>query len=253
MRIICLGTSAADFPPSLEKEDCYKLDKDIRRSTVTLLDEQTLIDCGPHLMDELKIHKVNAERICDILVTHEHSDHFYPESLQALQKSVGKTLHVWHNQQTDMLPLEGIEYHPMQIGETYSVGTLRVTPLAANHQKGAVHYSIECGDKKLFYGCDGAWLLHDTFYYMKDQNYDVMILDATVGDYVGDYRLAEHNSIPMIRLMMPSLRTWGVADEHTKIVLDHLARSLHENYEKTCELVKDDGFIVAYDGMCLEV
>ena len=80
-----------------------------------------------------------------------------------------------------------------------------------------------------------------------------MILDATVGDYTGDFRLAEHNSIPMIRLMLPSFQTWSVAGKHTKIVLDHLARTLHKSHQETCELVQEDGFMVAYDGMVFEI
>lgn len=253
MRITFLGTGAADFLPSLENEDRYTVAKDIRRCTATMLDKDTLIDCGPHLMDEIKIHNIEPKCIKNVLVTHNHSDHFSPDELQELQKRCGGILHVWHNKADVMPRLVGVELHPMQLHQTYNVGDFLVTPLGANHDKGAVHFSIVKGDKKLFYGCDGAWFLTDTFLYMRDQKYNMMILDATVGDYVGDFRLAEHNSIPMLRLMIPSFKTWSVADEHTVIVLDHLARTLHKSYEETCELVKEDGFVVAYDGMILEL
>lgn len=253
MKITCLGTGAADFLPSLEHEDRYTLDKNIRRCTATLLDEHTLIDCGPHLLDELDILAITPERIEQILVTHTHADHFCPEAVQALQKRIGRPVHLWYHQQLTMPELDGVIYHPMALDTPCQIGAMQVTPLAANHVQGAVHYSIVSGGRKLFYGCDGAWFLYDTYYYMKNQRYDVMILDATVGDHVGDYRLAEHNSIPMLRLMMPSLRTWGAVDEHTVIVLDHLARTLHKPYEETCKIVKDDGFVVAYDGMSLEI
>lgn len=93
----------------------------------------------------------------------------------------------------------------------------------------------------------------DTFYFMMQQAFDVMIMDTTVGDYEGDYRMAEHNSIPMIRMMEKSFRTVGIATEKTKIVLDHLAGTLHKPYEVLCETVKPDGYIVAFDGMQMTI
>ena len=253
MKLFFLGTGAADFLPSLNDKDRFTIDKNIRRCTMTLLDDSTLIDCGPHLMDAIRIHGIAAEKIQNVLITHSHGDHFKAESLQALAASTGKVLHIWYPEELNLQGLDTFELHPMRIGEAYSVGALQVTPLRANHAAGAVHYSIAAGEKSLFYGCDGAWLLLDTYNYMKKKNYDLMILDATVGDYEGDFRMAEHNSIPMIRSMLKSFHTVEIATEKTKIVLDHLARTLHKPYEETCKIVEQDGFVVAYDGMTMEL
>ena len=253
MKITFLGTGAADFLPSLADSDRFTVSRDIRRCTVTQLGEDTLIDCGPHLTDELKLHGISADQIKNILVTHLHGDHFCPSELKKLQAARGGTLHVWHNEAEQMPPVDGVVYHPMQMFRPYAAGALTVTPLPANHVRNAVHYSIEGDGKRLFYGCDGAWFLTETFAYMMGRNYDAMILDATVGDYTGDYRLAEHNSIPMLRLMLPSFRTCKIAGPHTKLILDHLARTLHKSHAETCALVERDGFVVAYDGMTLEV
>lgn len=251
MELLFLGTGAADFLPSLTDTDRFTVDKDIRRSTVTLLNREVLIDCGPHLMDELQIHHVDAKKIRHILITHPHSDHFNPDCLRTL--AIHHPIHVWHSQDWKLPQIEHVTEHPMQIGQRYRVGRFSVTPLAANHDAGALHFSI-CGDKKrVFYGCDGAWLLHDTYYYMRKKQYDCMILDATVGDYEGDYRMAEHNSIPMIRSMCKSLLRWEAMNADTKIVLDHLARTLHKSHADTCQRVAQDGYMVAFDGMVLEI
>ena len=251
MELKFLGTGAADFWPSLQDVDRFRVDPDIRRSTMTLVDGALLLDCGPHLLDALEIHRVGVKAIRHVLVTHPHSDHFNVENLQLLAKQ--QELHVWHSVQWQLPPIENVVDHPMEVGSTYQVGPFTVTALGANHCPGSLHYSIEKDGKKLFYGCDGAWLLHDTYYYMKDQQYDCMILDATVGDYDGDFRMGEHNSIPMIRSMCASFRTWKVVHDQTKIVLDHLARTLHVSHEDTCRRVEKDGYIVAFDGMVLEV
>ena len=88
MKLFFLGTGAADFLPSLNDKDRFTIDKNIRRCTMTLLNETTLIDCGPHLMDAIQIHGISAEKIQNVLITHSHGDHFKAESLQALAASV---------------------------------------------------------------------------------------------------------------------------------------------------------------------
>ena len=252
MKLHFLGTGAADFLPSLADVDRFRLNPDIRRSTVTLVDEEVLLDCGPHLLDELQIHQVDKSKIQHILLSHKHSDHFNPENIRALAAEVGE-LHLWYNEISSMDEIPNVILHPMEVGKAYTVGQMEVTALDANHIRGAVHYSIVTGGKKLFYGCDGAWLLHDTYYYMKDQRYDAMIMDATVGDYDGDFRMGEHNSIPMIRMMHRSFETWNLTKPETKMILSHLARTLHVSHADTCRRVEKDGYLVAFDGMDLTV
>ena len=107
--------------------------------------------------------------------------------------------------------------------------------------------------KKLFYGCDGAWMMTATFNYLCNSGLDMMVLDGTVGDYEGDFRMAEHNSIPMIRLMLPSLKTKEIVTEKTKVYISHLAPRLHKSHAETVEIVKNDGICVAYDGLTVEI
>jgi hypothetical protein len=106
--------------------------------------------------------------------------------------------------------------------------------------------------KQLLYALDGGWFLTASYKYLQNRNLDMMILDATCGDYVGDYRMGEHNSIPMIRLMLPSLKTWGAINDQTEIYLSHLAPKLHVSHDETVDLVAKDGMKVAYDGLELE-
>ena len=96
-------------------------------------------------------------------------------------------------------------------------------------------------------------MMTETFNYLTHKKLDVMVMDATVGDYEGDYRMAEHNSIPMIRLMIPSLKAKEVITDSTKIYLSHIAPRLHKSHAETVEIVKGDGLEVAFDGMSIEV
>ncbi|MBO7156708.1 MAG: energy-coupling factor transporter transmembrane protein EcfT, partial [Clostridia bacterium] len=40
-----------------------------------------------------------------------------------------------------------------------------------------------------------------------DKNLDIAVLDCTMGDYDGDWRVGEHNSIGMLRVLIPSLKS----------------------------------------------
>ncbi len=132
---------------------------------------------------------------------------------------------------------------------------LSVIGLGANHDESAhpQHLLFEKNDKRFLYACDGAWMLRDTYYYLKDQKLSLYVLDCTSGDYIGDYRMGEHNSIPMIRLMLPSLKTWGVIDENSRIYVSHLAPSLHKPHNETVEIMKEMDVNVAYDGLIVSI
>jgi hypothetical protein len=65
--------------------------------------------------------------------------------------------------------------------------------------------------------------------------------------------MGEHNSIPMIKVMLPSLKTWGVIDENTETYISHLAQSLHAPHEETEKICASFGVKVAYDGLRVQV
>jgi ferredoxin len=115
------------------------------------------------------------------------------------------------------------------------------------------HLLMEQDGRKIFYGCDGGWLLNETYGYMRKAQFDLMVLDCTVGDYVGDFRLGEHNSIPMIRLMLPSFATTKITTDATRIYLSHIAPSLHKPHAETEAIAGEMGCILAYDGLEIEL
>ena len=82
---------------------------------------------------------------------------------------------------------------------------------------------------------------------------DVIVWDGTIGDQPGDYRIFEHNSIPMIRLMNQTLRANGVYRDSTRIILSHLARTLHPEHRELTGILGIEGLEPAHDGMLLEI
>lgn len=253
--ITFLGTGAHDYSPRLLSECKDKFDDDARRSSAVLFNRTFLIDCGDHILDELRIAGADASRITDVFITHLHVDHYNAEHLKVL--AAGKNpLRVWVRKGADIPDIPNIEVHETDMGMRYEVAEgLTVTCLPANHKESThpQHFLFEREGRRFFYGLDGAWFLTETYNALKKAELDLIVLDCTCGEAVGEWRIGEHNTIPMIRLMFPSLKKWGALKENTEVYISHLAPSLHLSHKKTVELLKKDGIGVAHDGLKIEI
>ena len=252
--ILFLGTCACEFSPRLKTDLKDKFDKDARRSSSILVNGTVLLDCGFHTVESLGIAGVALSDITDIFVTHLHCDHYQPENVQRIANAKSEALRLWVREGAEVCEYENVDVRYMTQFEKYENGTLAVTGIPANHSPlhFPQHFIVQRGEKSFFYGCDGAWFLHDSFKFLREKHLSLAIFDCTVGDYNGDFRMGEHNSIPMVRMMLPSLETVGAIDKNTVIMISHLAPSLHAPHDVVCESIKDFG-LVAYDGMRISV
>ncbi len=252
-----LGTCAADFSPLLKTERKDVFDTELRRASCAIIDGHNLIDCGPHAIDALRVAGVALRDIDNLFCTHLHSDHFNRDNVAAVAGAAERRapLHVWVREDAAFPDIPGVVLHRMKLFTTYAVtDTLSVTGLSAIHDQKATPQwlLLEEQGKKLLYALDGAWFMNDTYYYLENKKVDTAVLDCTVGDYIGDYRLAEHNSIPMLKMMIPSMRTFGILDERSRVYASHMAQTLHDDYEKTVAAA-GDFFTVAYDGLTVTI
>jgi len=259
MKIRFIGTCACDYSPLLKTvyKDC--LDKDARRSSGVLVDEHIQIDCGDHTLDSLRIQQIPLAAIDILLLTHLHGDHYRPENIRTVAAAAERKLKVYAHEAAlpsltkDLdganVEIIGLPYRTKtQIGEDAYVAAL-----PANHTCFPSHYLLEIGGKQLYYATDGAWIMYDALYYLWGKNVDMIVFDATCGDYEGDFRVAEHNSIRMIRSMCRSLKKLNVYKKDAKLYLSHIAPSLHKSHAETVEKAKKSKFLVAYDGLVEEI
>ena len=259
MELLFIGTCAcnyARYEHRFEKDLKDKFDNDARRASSLLIDRHILIDCGPHAADSLHIVNVNYDDITDIVITHLHEDHFIPENIEKIAVAKSEPLCLWVSENAHVPSIKNVNIKRMKKFETYDIDrNTKVIGLSANHDPATApqHLLIESDGKKMFYGCDGAWLMTETFNFLCGAKLDAVVFDATVGDYEGDYRMAEHNSIPMIRLMIPSLKAKEIITDNTEVYLSHLAPRLHKSHAETAELLKPDGFFVAFDGFKVNI
>ena len=221
MRLHFLGTGAADWDPNKpEKGHQYR-----RLSSL-------LIDPGPCIYEFAQTYgypKLFSE-VKTVINTHRHRDHFCQETLDMLA-----------------LPLTEVENFTTAETDAY-----RITAYPANHAtaQNPQHFVIEskADGKKIFYGCDGAWLLYPVWRALREQHFDAMIFDCTVGDVPGDFRIFEHNTIAMVEIMCQTLAPYS-----ERFYVSHMARTLHTDHETLIKRLAPAGIVPAYDDMVVEI
>lgn len=224
MKITFLGTGAADWSLALHKGM-----EGFRRNSSVLIDDCLLVDPGPDVPDALETFSKSPCSIRYVLNSHNHGDHFCQSTVDFLSEA---------------------EFVPMKAGEKQSIGTYTVTALAANHStcEEAVHFIISDGEKNFFYGLDGAWLLYDEVAAMQKTGIDLALLDGTVGNTIGDFRIFEHNDLQMVILMKARLQKFV-----KRFMISHMARTLHASHAVLSEQMKQYGIEVAFDGLEIEI
>ena len=246
-----LGTGAADW--SMNDRGPF-----FRRNSAALLNGAVMIDCGPHIWDYTisTYGRSVYQGVHMLLVTHPHGDHFCRESVARLAD--GRRLSVLGDEATVRLAcsIEGVDAVPAPLFEETVTQGYTCIPVPANHAPDqesfqARHYIITTPNGgTVFYGLDGAWFENAAWHEMCRHRYDIMVLDCTVGDKA-DWRLFEHNTIPMLRIMAEGIMEKGLLKEGGRIYASHLARTLHASYAVTEELLSDFGVLLAYDGLTI--
>jgi phosphoribosyl 1,2-cyclic phosphate phosphodiesterase len=258
MKLQLLGTGAADWAGYTPQNN------DLRGFAFGLLDEKVLIDCGPTALLAFSHYGIDFEKITDILLTHSHIDHFDIESLRFLvNKRVSKTPICLRG------PIEAIKQAktltgkislcPLSPGDEFAIDTLKVTALEANHTthfptEKALHYFFETAQNQtLLYATDGAWFLKPTWQFLRKHKIDLIVWDFTIGDTSGNWRIFEHNSLDMIKVMTETFREDGVFSDETQIVLSHMARTLCSPHKQLQKKINSFKFNLAFDGMVLKI
>ena len=226
MKLHFLGTGAADW------DAANKDDKEFRFFSSTLIDDELLVDPGPHIFMSAEKFGIDFSNIKYVINTHAHEDHFCKESL-------------------DKLIENGAEFIEFTVGEEKCFGDYKVKAYKANHAtcEGSKHYIIEKGGKRLFYGLDSAWLLYDEVAAIKeDGGVDAAVLDATIGNVEGDHRIFEHNNLEMIKIIKSFMKKFI-----KKFIISHMAHTLHDEHAVLAKQMEKEDITVAYDNFVIEI
>ena len=222
MKILFLGTGAADFPASKEGVVGF------RRTSSALIDGMILIDPGPWIRDAILEYGVDVKKIKYVLNTHRHSDHFNEEALAFLVKN-------------------GADFIETKDKDVLSLGDYTIEAYKGNHTIDVCHFIIKNQNSCLFYGLDGAWLQYGEIHAIWKNKPDLAVFDATVGFIEKDWRVFEHNNLNMVIEIKKS-----IDKDIKKYVISHMAYTLHTDHETLSKEMEKHGIVTAFDGMEIE-
>ncbi len=266
MKLLFLGTGAAGNWRRPEPE----VAEGSRRCAAMMIDDNALVDMSLQAFDyAVKLGK-DPSLVTDVFLSHAHVDHFNRTALMQYA-AVSKTkLRFWcHKGALEHIKfteeeLEQVEVHPVEICDTWETAGMTVTALPANHLVGdftdpeqPLHYIFEKGGKRFYYGCDGGWYTAIEWEYFRKHGvvFDAVIMDATVGEDAGNFRIATHNNLAMLKLLTLALRQNGMLHENSLLIANHLGDSLYStrDHKEQETIFAELGMLVSDDGKVFEI
>jgi len=277
LKLLYLGTAAAEGIPAvfcscpvcLEARE--KKGKNIRTRSQALLDDKILLDYPPdsyyhYVSSDFKAPNLPAIR--HLFVTHSHMDHFYPDELHDRRPGMVvsrpvETLHIYGNRAvkrklqallrtTKRMPSNDFRYaRPF---EPIEVDGYRLTSLPAlhNRKEECLIYAIEHGDKAILYAHDTGIFPESVWrYFLKAKlRFNLVSLDCTL---ILKKDGKNHMGISDCVEVRQRLVEIGAADAKTIFVLNHFSHNGGLNHDDLCKAAAKENFVVAYDGMEVEI
>ena len=286
MKLHYLGTAAAEGAPAVfcSCEHCRYArrvrGREVRTRSGALVDGTLKLDFGPDSYMQSLRDGIDYTRVHNVLITHSHEDHLCVTDLNMRRPICAHVpegdppLTVWGNARVGELMKNAlrdeIAFRPLQSFRTERIEGYDVTPLQAVHCRSvdpdagfpvvyegqevrraeeAFIYLIEKDGKRLLYAHDTSRLTAADMDFLQGRRLDLVSLDCTNGhldlSYIG--HMGVNDDLEMRR----RLTAIGAADGDTVFVANHFSHNgllPHGEMEKLLP-----GFLVAYDGMEVEI
>lgn len=277
MKFHFLGTAAAEGIPALFcecavcKEAREKGGRFIRTRSQALIDDDLLIDFNADSYMHFLRYGIDAMKIRHCLITHNHSDHFYPEDLvmrlpdyanfehestltvygsDVVGKAMSRALY-------EDRAFHRLDFKKLKAYETSAVGDYAVTPLTAIHgpHTGPFIYLIEKDGKSILYAHDTHFLDESVWKFFEEhpRHLNLISLDCTSANvpemtYIGHMNLNDNVKVK------ERLIALGCADDKSIFVCNHFSHNGDDvSYDAFRVLAEKQGFLTSYDGMEIQL
>ncbi|WP_256759749.1 MBL fold metallo-hydrolase [Cohnella sp. WQ 127256] len=272
MKVRFLGTAAFEGIPALfcGCELCKKAmelgGENIRTRTSVMLGDDLKVDFPPDTYTHMIRDRLDLDKVQDLILTHSHSDHLYAEDLVARLPGYSKTgdhpIQIYGNDLTiakckQMLDAEGgaqgkFVLNRVRPYDKLQLQTSRVVPLPAAHDPNetCLLYYIEKDDKTILYGHDTGTFPDETWEWLKDKKFDLVILECTVGHV--DYQKT-HMNIEAVLETKSTMVEYGMLKPVSEIVVTHFSHNAQLLHADLVDIFEPHSITVAFDGMVLEV
>ncbi len=243
---------------------------DARTRTAYQIGDAVRIDFGPDfLAQEIKLG-FNSEKIRHLFITHDHADHFYPETLNHRRPAYSKVApgnilkvycsetventamaHPVIGQGIGILQLEFIRlkaFEPVHLEEQ----GLTVTPLPAFHalEQDAFIFAVqEESGRHWLIANDTGYFQEPTWKWLEKRAFDGVILDCTFGLLNDEYPY--HMGSGDILKICGRMRQNHNLKPGARVVVNHFSHNCGSTHRELCEFFNPHEIEVGYDGMSL--
>ena len=248
--------------------------KDIRTRCQAMIDDSVLVDFPMDTYMHALNNGLDLSEIEAVFVTHSHMDHFYPREFvlrgfpyahNMTRKSVSlygnpTVIAAYERDAADKMHRDARKSIPTRVLHAYERAVTKsgyvVTTLPANHTKGeeCLLYAIERGGKSALILNDTGMLPLSTYERAASigLKFDLVSFDCTYGGERRD-EFCRHMGLPNVIHEREKMQKCGIIKENAKFVVTHFSHNGKLNYAELCKRAEPEGFIVAYDGMVVEI
>lgn len=270
MKLTYLGTAAAEGFPAVFCNCAYCNrartlgGKNIRTRSQTLINDNLLIDLPADTYSHFLHNGILGDGIRYLLITHSHSDHFYPQELAMRHGAFARNmrvpeLRVFCGQgaydKLQAAPKIGFTVTLVKPYETFRLGDYEVTALPARHADGdnALFYIIRA-EKTILYAHDTGYFYDEVLDYMENEqlHFDFISLDCTNVD-IAISDTGSHMGLENIGRLLQKLTGIRAIDDRTVKYINHFSHNANPIQQVLEERVKDMDLSVSYDGLQVEL
>lgn len=277
MKITFLGTAAAEGCPALFCNCQYCIEarrlggKDIRTRSQSLINGDLLVDFPADTLMHFQQNDLRGDRIRYLLITHAHSDHFYPRDLllrgswyahemeePTLTVLCPETVYARSREvlaSADPGVAEGIELIEVKPFQTVALGRYSVTPLPARHAPGqvAVIYLVCDGEKTILYAHDTGFFYDEVFDHLEKNRIrlDFATFDCT-NAHLPSKPTSSHMGFDSVGKVIERLRAMGAIDGNTRLFVNHFSHNGNPLHAGMLTSAAKLGCDVSFDGCTVE-
>ena len=271
MKLKYLGTAAAEGIPGMfcncrVCRNALKIrGKEIKTRSQALLDDKLLIDFPADTYMHILNHGLDLRNIHNVIITHSHSDHFYPNDFWCRFEGIAydiveEPLNIYvteagYNKALRQLGEDmnetRVKFHKIAPFEPFDVEDYHIIPLAADHDSTSnpVIYIIEKGGKSLLYAHDTGIFPDSTWDYLEKYNkkFELISLDCT-GMAQKNLRRS-HLCLNTDKEVYDRLTEIGVCDKNTIVYVNHFSHNGMLTHKELVVEAEKYGFLVTYDSL----
>lgn len=267
MRLTFLGTAAAEGYPGIfcDCPNCREAralgGRNLRFRSALLVNDDLLIDFGPDLLASAQRFNLNLSQVTTGLVTHAHSDHFYPGNFEMRHSDFTAwldipTLRLYGPREVDEtlrmitpdLSLLRLESRTVHAFDCWEDGPYAFTAYHAHHAVDhleTLFYSVDDGQHAFLYATDTGPFPADTWKALEGKTFDVIVLEETMGE--GKY--SQHIDFTDFFQHAEKMRALGMLRSGGRLIAHHFSHTSNPTYEKLQAILGPSGAEVAYDGL----